>query len=351
MAYAYQIEDKSITVPVLKKYLWAPSMALVSQRRSANTLTLAGNACSALAFVLLAVYRPLGAPDELFLLPAVLLFAFLTLDNLDGMQARRTGRCSPYGEFLDHWGDTFNMGSISLGFGLSMELPPWMILTTLGLCQLTNFSQFWEQRLTGWLRFGPVGGTEGVLLVSLLYVAVAALGWETVARTPLWGPVTFAHVFWGTACAGFVHAGSSCLWRVRREPSAFTTLTLVVLLAAAWHAWGGLGVFPAAFTMALAGSLFTGRQITHRILERPFPAFEWPLLWLVAAGFAVSLSQGGGAENAVVAVASWLPVGYLSLRLAGDFLGMTYHLAEHVQPDELVSIFLLPRRLFGPRRG
>jgi phosphatidylglycerophosphate synthase len=328
-------------VPLLKKYLWTPAMALVSPRRSANTLTVLGNACSAAAFGMLACMRPLGAPDTLFLVPSILLVAFLSIDNMDGMQARRTQRCTPFGEYLDHWGDTFNMGFSVLGFGLSMELDPRLVLLSLGLCQLTNFAQFWEQRLTGWLRFGHVGGTEGILLVSIFYAGVAGFGWDAFAGTPLVGPATGAHLFLLTACVGFVHAGLSCLWRVRRAPTAFTTLFLSVAVVAFWFLVGGLAHLPAALTLVLAGSLATGRQIGYRILERRFPTFDWPLLALLGLGAALGVWRAEA--GLVAAIADWLPVTYLALRLSGDLIGMTRHLAEHLQPGELVRVVLLPR--------
>jgi phosphatidylglycerophosphate synthase len=344
MAYAYQVEDKSLTVPILKRYLWDPAMVLVPEHRSANTLTILGNIASLTAFLFLALARPVNAPAATFLCPAVLLWIFLALDNMDGAQARRTQTGSPYGEFLDHWGDTFNMGFVTLGYGIALALEPWMILASLALCQLTNFSQFWEQRHTGWLRFGRIGGTEGVLAVSLVYVAVSIFGWEAIAQAPVLGPATISHLIWAAACFGLLHAMACCLLRVRRQFAEFATLVLLVAAVAPWHLAWGLGILPASFILVFAGSLMTGRQIIHRILETTFQPFEWPLLGLAALGtLAGALGVREGAGQALLA---WLPVAYLFLRLMGDFLKTSRQLSEHLRPDELLALCLAPTRHF-----
>src|SRR6185369_1587194 len=115
-------------------------------RRSANTITLLGNLCSVVAFVFCALAPITGASGLAFVLPAIALFMYLSLDNIDGAQARRTGSSSPLGEFLDHWCDAFNAGFLVLGFCLAMNVPAWQTLLVLGLAGVAYFATMWEQR-------------------------------------------------------------------------------------------------------------------------------------------------------------------------------------------------------------
>jgi len=48
-------------------------------------------------------------PRWVFLLNGILLFAYQTLDNMDGKQARNTKSSSPLGELFDHGVDALGM--------------------------------------------------------------------------------------------------------------------------------------------------------------------------------------------------------------------------------------------------
>src|SRR5258706_3990675 len=155
--YQYLCEDKSVTYPVLKKYLWAPCLRFIPMRRSANSITLLGNLCSVVAFVFLALTPHTGATGLAFLLPAAAIFLYLSLDNIDGAQARRSGSSSPLGEFLDHWCDAFNTGFLVLGYCFAMNVPAWQSRLVLRLAGGAYFAATWEHRTTGGLPFRPLG--------------------------------------------------------------------------------------------------------------------------------------------------------------------------------------------------
>ena len=66
---------------------------------------------SALIFV---IYDPSLSgryPNIFYLIAAVGIFAYQTLDNLDGQQARKIGACSPLGQLIDHGLDSFTASS------------------------------------------------------------------------------------------------------------------------------------------------------------------------------------------------------------------------------------------------
>ena len=50
------------------------------------------------------------------------------LDNLDGMQARRTNRCSKLGELMDHWLDAIHVPLANVGMAMALQLAPWAVV-------------------------------------------------------------------------------------------------------------------------------------------------------------------------------------------------------------------------------
>ena len=64
--------------------------------------------------VLFVVYDPTlngSYPTAFYIIAALGVFAYQTLDNLDGQQARKIGACSPLGQLIDHGLDSFTASS------------------------------------------------------------------------------------------------------------------------------------------------------------------------------------------------------------------------------------------------
>src|SRR5262245_19201942 len=99
MGAKYVVQDNSILTPILKRWVWAPMIPRIPDHVSANTLTIMGTVLSASAYAMTVIFP---ASRLTCAIAALLVFAYLTLDNLDGAHARRTGTSSPLGEFLDH---------------------------------------------------------------------------------------------------------------------------------------------------------------------------------------------------------------------------------------------------------
>jgi ethanolaminephosphotransferase len=340
--YQYNCNDRSITLPHLKRYLWTPALKYIPTFRSANSITLLGNVCSAVAFVFLALVPVTGAPDAAFVLPAAALFLYLSLDNIDGAQARRTMSSSPLGEFLDHWCDAFNLGFIVLGYGLAMRLETWILLLALSLCALAYYATMWEQRVTGWLNFGPIGSIEGILLISIMYLLVAIFGIDAIAGTPVLGPMTLSHLFVAITCASFTHIVISSILRVRAPLAEFVPLLITLLCGSLWYAFGDIGLLPAALFLVFASCLLGGRQIIARVFDAPYRSSDWVVLGGVVLGALGGIAFGWGyTEQTVLA---WLLVAYVAIRLAGDFFTTVSRLADHLRPNELLgTYFVRPR--------
>jgi phosphatidylglycerophosphate synthase len=351
-SYEYLTEDRSILYPVLKRYLWAPMLRFIPMRRSANSITLLSNVCSVIAFVFLALVPVTRAPAAAFLLPAFAIFLYLSLDNIDGQQARRTGSSSPFGEFLDHWCDALNLGLVALGYCLAFGIEPWMTLLVIGLGAFGYLAAMWEQRTTGWLICGPIGTIEGVLLICLMYMLVAVFGYDAIVRQPILGSWTAAHVFYVIACAGFAHAGLTSILRVfRLLPSAatppwkanlrdFVPYAAWAIVGALWFALGQVAFIPMVFLWTLTGVLASGREVIARVREAPYRGFDLVLTVGFATGLVVAIAGlGTVAENAT----AWTLVAYLIVRLGADFHGTTTALSGYLQPRELLASYYLHR--------
>ena len=97
-------------------------------------------------------------PRWVALANALGLFAYQTLDAIDGKQARRTGTSSPLGQLFDHGCDAVSgaLIGISAGATLRMGFSRWLIIL-LGSLLLPFFLGQWEEFTTKVMRTN-VGG-------------------------------------------------------------------------------------------------------------------------------------------------------------------------------------------------
>lgn len=78
------------------------------------------------------------APFWAYILGALGLFIYQSLDAIDGKQARRTNSSSPLGELFDHGCDSISTGSLNLllpilVFKLPVPKRSWLIIDLLKL--------------------------------------------------------------------------------------------------------------------------------------------------------------------------------------------------------------------------
>ena len=166
--------DQSILLGVYQRILWDRLTPRIPARVTPNTLTMIGQVLGVLSAVLCGIavkgYRPL------YVLSALCLLASLTLDNIDGAHARRTGQCSRRGELLDHGLDGITSTSVLVITGLLLHLGDVLMGVFCALGALTFASAFWEQFRTGVLTLPKVGPTEGITAVAVWEVLVAVFG-------------------------------------------------------------------------------------------------------------------------------------------------------------------------------
>ncbi len=108
-------------------------------------------------------------PNFIYVMIVFLMFLAQTLDNIDGNHARKTGRCSPLGQFMDHGLDSFStlflpaMPAQACLFGGSLLNIGLQLMTQLSfyLCNL-------EEHYTGVLYTH----VNGVGIVEFQFVAM-----------------------------------------------------------------------------------------------------------------------------------------------------------------------------------
>jgi ethanolaminephosphotransferase len=106
------------------------------------------------------------------------LWAYSTMDNIDGKQARRTGTSSPLGELFDHGIDSLNCTLASLCETAAMGLGTSKsgVFTALVPC-LPMFFSTWETYHTHTLYLGVFNGpTEGLIIACSLMVISGYFG-------------------------------------------------------------------------------------------------------------------------------------------------------------------------------
>lgn len=97
----------------------------------------------------------LQAPAWTYFLCGFGLFAFQSLDAIDGKQARRTGNQTPLGELFDHGCDSISMIFVTAGLTISMQFGyDYTCLLLYASCAPVLFyCAHWQAYVTGTLRF------------------------------------------------------------------------------------------------------------------------------------------------------------------------------------------------------
>ena len=149
-----------------------------------NVITLTGLALSVSGHLLVLIYAPTfkeTCPGWVWFTLSLCTFAYQTLDNMDGKQARRTSSSSALGLFIDHGVDSVNivlssqnvMALLQLGHRPTM----WACLAVWTATSTPFFFATWEEHFTGSLYLGLFNGpTDGVLIVCASYMLTAFRG-------------------------------------------------------------------------------------------------------------------------------------------------------------------------------
>ncbi|XP_006633193.2 cholinephosphotransferase 1 [Lepisosteus oculatus] len=184
--HKYSAAGRSLFEPPFQVY-WSWLVQQVSPRVAPNTLTIAGLLVNVATTVILVYYCPTAteeAPGWIFLLSALGLFVYQSLDAIDGKQARRTNSSSALGELFDHGCDAVSTVFVAVGTCVAVGIggyPNWMFF-----CGFIGMFMFycahWQTYVSGTLQFGLVDVTECQTAIIIMYLMSAFGGvslWET----------------------------------------------------------------------------------------------------------------------------------------------------------------------------
>ncbi|XP_049268720.1 cholinephosphotransferase 1 isoform X6 [Rhipicephalus sanguineus] len=152
-----------------------------------NLMTLSGLFVNIATSLLLVWYSPTATqevPRWAFLLCALGLFVYQTLDACDGKQARRTGTNTPLGELFDHGCDSISTVFVALAVCIAVKLgsyPGWMFFQCFVAITLF-YCAHWQTYVSGTLRFGKFDVTEAQFSVMMIHIISAIFGsdiWAT----------------------------------------------------------------------------------------------------------------------------------------------------------------------------
>jgi ethanolaminephosphotransferase len=150
-----------------------------------NSITLFGFSFMIGAFLLIFSHCPsleycssaevTSVPRYIFLVNAIALLVYQTLDNMDGKQARKTGSSSPLGLLFDHGLDACNVyiGTVNTLCALCVAPDEFAVIAIVSFCTASTFYiATWEEYHTHKLVLpiinGPSEGVLGSAMVSFL---------------------------------------------------------------------------------------------------------------------------------------------------------------------------------------
>ena len=226
VAYKYRSGLSGFLDRVVMTPFWEWAVTLMPSWLAPNLITVVSLLCASFAYLLLAWHTPgmRGSPPAwAFLLAALFMFLYQTLDAIDGKQARRTGSSSPLGQLFDHGCDA--ICAVFHGLFLSSTLNSGASVLSL-LCLMFAIVPFfvsnWEEASTHFMRFGIIGVTEAQFSSMGVLAATGLLGSGIWDYRPL-DLLSMRAVFVLVGCSGLLYqccSSAVLVWHHLQQPGA-----------------------------------------------------------------------------------------------------------------------------------
>jgi phosphatidylglycerophosphate synthase len=308
----YRVEDRSILLPFYRRAVIAPLLPHIPARISPNAITWAGHFVHLAGVALLLALRP--RRGAVFFVAAVTLQVYVWCDNADGGHARRTGQCSPRGEFLDHGLDTLSVVYIALLTCLALGVSPgWYVALTLVIPTAASVT-YWEQSHTGTFHLGLLNQIESTVLLGAMLCLAGFYGDDFSVRLALGGVTLRGALCAWTVVQIAVGIARGMLRTARVDRTAFVSIAPLGAFDVAVAAAAAGGALPVTWAVAagIAGNVFFGLRMLVRRLGQERPQAEaLTLVGAAALGLAAVAGRGfavpiAAALCAVYAVAAGL---------------------------------------------
>lgn len=178
--YSYSGVDNSFCAKHFLKHWWNYCVEFTPLWLAPNLITLAGLFCNIAMYLIMYFYCPTlteAAPRWTYFAVAFFIFAYQTLDNVDGKQARKTKSSSPLGELFDHCCDAVSVAMFAAVMSSTLRIgSSWGFL-----CVLVGIWPFylahWEEYHAGILVLGEFNGpTEAQVLFIIIELITGIFG-------------------------------------------------------------------------------------------------------------------------------------------------------------------------------
>jgi phosphatidylglycerophosphate synthase len=148
--------------------------------------------CGVFPALLFVIYDPSlysSYPVILYVLAAVGLFMYQTLDALDGKQARRIKAFSPLGQLFDHGCDSFSTASVTIFLLVCLRIPDAKLnlliyLAGIVIVYMSNLTEKFTHVLM--TSYGQIGVTE-IQLAQCLFLLMTGFGLTGWLYVPIVG--------------------------------------------------------------------------------------------------------------------------------------------------------------------
>ena len=283
--YEYRWEDHSLLTRYLREPVFVPLVHALPRRITPNQVTVFGHI---IVWLTVALVLALDEPGAWLIAAMGLSFlAYALADCIDGMFARHTQRTSRLGELLDHGFDAVSLPLVSLGIGIAMRLPPWLILASTGAVAFMTFATFVHGYRVGYVVLGAIGSLEGIAVAGVVCLIALALGVDRLAMPVALGLSTAGWL--AIAIVGGSFLALASMKGLVRHLDDFVSLALLCGATIAWYRFGRISVASTGMLLVAVCSYQVCVLTCSRLVRAPLQLWDIGLLALVIGGAAVSL--------------------------------------------------------------
>uniref|UniRef100_A0A0N5A3B7 diacylglycerol cholinephosphotransferase n=1 Tax=Parastrongyloides trichosuri TaxID=131310 RepID=A0A0N5A3B7_PARTI len=179
--HKYNASDSSILDHLIFQRFWNWLVQFLPLSLAPNTITLLGLISNLITVGVLSSYCYTAtevAPRWAYLLAALGVFSYQTLDALDGKQARRTNSSSPLGELFDHGCDSMTQVFITLNICYAMQIgdSPSLCFIVNVISVVLFYAAQWATYCTGLMKFNKFDVTEAQWSVIFILLISGTIG-------------------------------------------------------------------------------------------------------------------------------------------------------------------------------
>jgi phosphatidylglycerophosphate synthase len=326
---------------LLNNYFWTPLVVLLPKWIAPNAVTVSGLIIQVCGFVLVAYFCAdfhAPAPQWTYGFAAFTIFAYQTLDALDGKQARRTQASSPLGQLFDHGCDSVVTIFIGMLTAMCLRLGFSVRCVTFVFCMLLPFWMAQWSEYHAHVLPTSIAGLVGVTEAQFVSMAIALANvfstdfWEVelgIWMLPSWWcgrpacPAVRSDALVAAQLLLAVCGIAQCCLAVGTKSSNKVTATLqtvpIIMLAIVGYAW--CIVIPHAhprlvlFSLGVSFSFMTCKMIVAAMSRTDYNIFQ-PALVPLPIIFTISKLQllprhddvllGGYVAVTIYAMAQWI---------------------------------------------